>query len=44
MLPQEHNFWDGLFNRSNTRKIAFQVHVPLLALPAEEPQRVYKED
>jgi nucleotide-binding universal stress UspA family protein len=44
MLPQEHNFWDRLFNKSNTGKMAFKVHIPLLALPAEEPQRIYKED
>ncbi len=33
MIPHRHNFLYRLFNFSNTKKMAFQSHVPLLALP-----------
>lgn len=33
MIPREHSFWDVLLNRSTTRKIAFQTHIPLLTIP-----------
>ncbi|CAN5536891.1 hypothetical protein BH23BAC1_BH23BAC1_25990 [soil metagenome] len=33
MVPGEHNFWETLTNKSNTRKVALNAHIPLLALP-----------
>jgi nucleotide-binding universal stress UspA family protein len=33
MVPRRHGFWDIVFNRSTTRKIAYQAPVPLLVLP-----------
>jgi nucleotide-binding universal stress UspA family protein len=33
MIPHKHNFFYRLFNHSNTRKMAFYSHVPILALP-----------
>lgn len=33
MTPQTHGFWDMVMNRSVTRKITFQTHIPLLTLP-----------
>jgi len=34
MIPQKHNLIERLFKESNTQKMAFQVDVPLLTLPA----------
>jgi nucleotide-binding universal stress UspA family protein len=33
MVPRRHGFWDIVFNRSTTRKMAYQAPVPLLVLP-----------
>lgn len=33
MIPHKHGFMDALFHGSNTRKMAFHGHVPLLVLP-----------
>jgi nucleotide-binding universal stress UspA family protein len=33
MIPGEHNVWETLTNRSNTRKVALHAHIPLLTLP-----------
>lgn len=33
MVPRPHGFWDILFNRSTTRRMAYQTHIPLLVLP-----------
>ena len=33
MIPHKHGFADALFHGSNTRKMAFHSHVPLLVLP-----------
>lgn len=33
MIPREHSFWDVLLNRSTTRKVAYQTHIPLLTIP-----------
>jgi K+-sensing histidine kinase KdpD len=45
MVPQRHDFWDVLFNRSNTRKLAFQTHIPLLTLPsATTSGKLYRKD
>jgi nucleotide-binding universal stress UspA family protein len=33
MVPRQHGFWDIVFDRSTTRKMAFQAPVPLLVLP-----------
>lgn len=33
MVPHRQGFWDIAMNRSNTRKIAFRTHIPLLVLP-----------
>ena len=32
MVPRRHGFWAIIFNRSTTRKMAYQVPVPLLVL------------
>jgi nucleotide-binding universal stress UspA family protein len=32
MVPRRHGFWDIVFNRSTTRKMAYQAPVPLLVL------------
>lgn len=34
MIPQKHNLIERLFKESNTQKMAFQVDIPLLTLPA----------
>jgi nucleotide-binding universal stress UspA family protein len=45
MLPQQHDFWDLALNRSNTRKLAFQTTIPLLALPASTvDEKEYRPD
>jgi nucleotide-binding universal stress UspA family protein len=45
MVPQRHDFWDVLLNRSNTRKLAFQTHIPLLTLPsATTSGKLYRKD
>jgi nucleotide-binding universal stress UspA family protein len=33
LVPREHRIWDILFNRSITRKLIWQMHIPLLVLP-----------
>lgn len=33
MIPHRFGFWDGLFQRGTTRKMAFRTPVPLLCLP-----------
>ncbi|QHT71311.1 universal stress protein [Rhodocytophaga rosea] len=33
LVPREHGIWDILFNRSTTRKLIWQMHIPLLVLP-----------
>jgi nucleotide-binding universal stress UspA family protein len=33
MVPHKHDIWDRLMSKSNTAKMAFQTHTPLLALP-----------
>jgi nucleotide-binding universal stress UspA family protein len=33
MVPRPHGFWGILFNRSATRRMAYQTHIPLLVLP-----------
>lgn len=35
IVPHKPGFWDMIFNKSNTRKMALKTHVPLLALPQE---------
>lgn len=35
MVPHKPGFWDMIFNKSNTRKMALKSPVPLLALPQE---------
>ncbi len=32
MIPQKHNFLAHLFQQTNTKKVAFHTHVPLLAI------------
>ena len=45
MIPQHHDFWDIAFNKSNTRKLAFQSSIPLLAIPASTTSHLdYKTD
>lgn len=36
MIPRKRSFWKGLTNRSNTKRIAFSIDIPLLALPHSE--------
>lgn len=36
MVPKHTGFWNMIFNRSKTRKMAKKTHIPLLALPFEE--------
>lgn len=36
MVPRRHGFWDILFNRSTTHRMAYQTHIPLLVLPDPE--------
>lgn len=36
MIPKHTGFWNMIFNRSKTRKMAKKTHVPLLALPLAE--------
>lgn len=36
MVPHRPGFWDMIFNKSNTRKMALRTPVPLLALPQEK--------
>jgi len=36
MIPRKHNLLSTLFNESNTKKMAFHTHVPLLALHEEQ--------
>lgn len=33
MLPHKHTGLSGLFHKSNTKKVAFHTHIPLLAIP-----------
>jgi hypothetical protein len=33
LVPREHRIWDILFNQSTTRKLIWQMHIPLLVLP-----------
>lgn len=33
MIPREHGFWDMIFNKGITRKMAIHTHIPLLTLP-----------
>lgn len=32
MIPHKHKFFSGLFHQSNTRKMTFHTHIPLLSL------------
>jgi nucleotide-binding universal stress UspA family protein len=32
MVPKKHSFLGGLFHKSNTKKMAFHTHIPLLAI------------
>ena len=32
MIPHKHNFFSKLFNESNTKKMAFHTHIPLLSI------------
>jgi nucleotide-binding universal stress UspA family protein len=32
MIPHKHNFWESLFQPSNTKKMAFQTNIPLLSV------------
>ncbi|MEO6302447.1 MAG: universal stress protein [Bacteroidia bacterium] len=34
MLPHEHNLFSRVFKESNTKKMAFHTHIPLLTLPS----------
>lgn len=33
MIPSKTDFWDSLFHTSNTRKMAYKTHIPLLSVP-----------
>jgi nucleotide-binding universal stress UspA family protein len=33
MIPHRASFWEVMLSKSNTRKMALKVHIPLLALP-----------
>lgn len=39
MVPKHTGFWNMIFNRSKTCKMAKKTHVPLLALPAVEGKK-----
>ena len=39
MVPKNTGFWNMIFNRSKTCKMAKQTHVPLLALPSVERKK-----
>ena len=41
MIPKHTGFWNMIFNRSRTRKMAHKTNVPLLALPLVEKQKEY---
>lgn len=36
MVPRKHGFWETLLGQSNTYKMAYHTHIPLLALPNPE--------
>jgi hypothetical protein len=33
MIPHKHNLFERLFGRSNTKRMIYHTHIPLLALP-----------